>query len=526
MTPNENAEHARRPVDQPALAPVQVAPLGAVSGSETVPTEPTPESESDPQTILEYVRGYLDGHGIEVAFDGTLSLAGAPLRSDTPETAGNYLDTEILVASDLVDDVVLERDREGLKPQAGLVKAAVRKELSRRRKSRRKTVLLPLLTKIRDESIEQTADAEWNRMGQLFDMPTVLACDSIKHFIWQVKSKSLGRSVVHHLMPVIFSPEQGSGKTTFVRALLRPLRELASADALISDFADHRSGDIYGFPVVVVDDLEQLPKEGVPVLKSLITSERISRRRLHTSQSVSTRQRATLIGTANRPIHELVDDDTGHRRFVMMPFRNGNLAKGGEQGIWEIASSLDYELLWQSVDAYAPTPIIRSLSDLHEYQNRDRPMPKLLEWLCALDPESEKVKRISVQGGARADKLRDLYVMETGDVLSKQKFSDAMLLHMRDIRTPFFEKHKKEIGALYRIRRQSNAPPSVEVDSDLLEGQVRQPLDFFAASRSLNFSEQSASSVPSGSSATSASSGSSGILNSPTAPLSPVDGGL
>src|SRR2546425_566646 len=108
MTPNENAEHARRLVDQPAIAPVQVAPLRAVSGSETVPTEPKPESESDPQTILEYVRGYLDGHGIEVAFDGTLSLAGAPLRSDTPETADNYLDTEILVASDLVDDVVLE----------------------------------------------------------------------------------------------------------------------------------------------------------------------------------------------------------------------------------------------------------------------------------------------------------------------------------------------------------------------------------------------------------------------------------
>lgn len=525
MTLNENAENAHHPLDQASLAPVQPAAPQAGSGSETAAKEPMPGGESEAYAVIEYVRGYLDGHGIEVAFDGTLSLAGAPLRSETPETAGSYLDAEILIASDLVDDIVLERDREGLKPQAGLVMAAVRKELRRRRKNRRKIVLLPLLRKVAN-----AAEPEWSRIGQLFDMPITLACDSIRHFIWQVKSKSLGRPVVHHLMPVIFSPEQGSGKTTFARALLRPLRELASADALISDFADHRSGDIYGFPVVVVDDLEQLSKEAVPVLKTLITSERITRRRLHTSQSVSMRQRATLIGTANRPVHELIDDDTGHRRFVMMPFRNGNVAKGGELGIWEIVSSVDYELLWQSVDAYAPSPILRSLTDLHEYQNRDRPMPKLLEWLCAVDPESEKIKRISVQGGTRADKLRDLYIMETGDALSKQKFSDAMLLHMRDSRTPFFEKHKKEIGALYRIRHQPKARPLVRAEGHVLLGsQDRQSSKFSPTSKSFESSEQSASSAPSGSSATSASSGSSGssgILNSHNVPLSPVDGGL
>jgi Virulence-associated protein E len=521
MSLNENAENAHHPLDQSSPAQVQPAAPDAVSGTEAALNEQNPESEGDSHVILEHVRAYLDRHRIEVTFDGILSLAGAPLRSESPETAGNYLDAEALTASDLVDDIVLERDRLGLKPKAGLVKVAVRKELKRRRKNRYKTILLPLLRKVKDATYEKLADSEWNRVGQLFDMPATLACDSIKHFIWQVKSKSLGRPVVHHLMPVIFSAEQGSGKTTFVRALLGPLRELASADALISDFADHRGGDIYGFPVVVIDDLEKLSKDAVPVLKSLITSERISRRRLNTSQSVSMRQRATLIGTANRPIHELVDDDTGHRRFVMMPFRNGNVAKGGEQGIWEIASSLNYELLWQSVDAYAPTPIIRSLSDLHEYQNRDRPMPKLLEWLCALDPESEKIKRISVQGGVRADKLRDLYVMETGDVLSKQKFSDAMLLHMRDTRTPFFEKHKKEIGALYRIRHQINVRPSVQAEGHDLGSQDWQPSDFSPVSTSFESSEQSASSASSG---LSASSSSSGMVTSDDVPLSPAEG--
>ena len=521
MTPNDNTETTHHPLDQSSLTQVQVAaPEAVVSG--TTANEQNAETEADAFAILEYVRAYFDRLGIEVAFDGTLSLAGAPLRSDTPETAGNYLDAEILTAADLVDDIVLVRDRAGLKPQVGLVKTAVRKEIRRRRKNRRKTVLLPLLRKAKDLDVEKAADVEWSRLGGLFDMPAALACDSIKHFIWQVKSKSLGRRIVHHLMPVIFSPEQGSGKTTFARALLRPLRELASADALISDFADHRSGDIYSYPVVVVDDLEQLSREAVPVLKSLITSERITRRRLHTSQSVSMRQRATLIGTANRPVHELIEDETGHRRFIMMPFRNGNVAKGGESDVWETVTSLNYELLWQSIDAYAPSPIIPSLSDLHEYQNRDRPMPKLLEWLCALDPKSEKINRISARGGARADKLRDLYIMETGDVLSRQKSSDAMVLHMRDTRTPFFEKHKEEIGAVYRVRRQSNIRPSVQAEGLVLGSLDRQSPDLSSMSKSLGISAPSAMSASSGSSASSASSG---IVNSDDASLSPAEGG-
>jgi hypothetical protein len=497
--------------DQPGQSPV----LALLTDSTSADAEQATEASEDVQS---YVCEYLDRHQIEVQYDGSLSVAGALLRADAPHMAIKYLQTEILTSSHVLDDMALDRDRRGVKTKKGLVKAALQKELRRRRKERRNSILLPLVEPAPEENA-LAAKAEWARLGQLFDMPVQLSCDCIRHFIWQVKSKSLGRRVVHHLMPVIFSPQQGSGKTTFVRALISPLKDLASADALISDFADHRSGDIYGFPVVVVDDMEQLPKETVPIVKSLITSESIVRRRLHTSQATSTRQKATLIGTANRPIHELVEDETGHRRFAMMPFRNGNVAKGGEKEIWEIVSTLNYHLLWQSVDVYAASPILRSLEELHLHQTRDRPLPKLLDWLFSLDIDSEKIKRISVSGGVRADKLRDLYVMETGDVLSKQKFSDAMLLHMKDGRTPFSEKHKKEIGALYRVRQQR--PMLTPVESQTLEETNLRPASARPLSEIFNSSVASASSASSGSSASPARAE---VICASEVSLSPADG--
>lgn len=467
--------------------------------------------------LQSYVCDYLERHQIEVQYDGSVSEVGAVLSADDPHMAIKCLESEVLTFSHLLDDMVLDRDHLGLKTKKGLVKAALQKELRRRRKERRNSILLPLVQPASEENA-LAAKAEWARLARCFDMPGQLARDCIGHFIWQIKSKSLGRPVAHHLMPVIFSPQQGSGKTTFVRALISPLKDLASADALISDFADHRSGDIYGFPAVVVDDMEQLPRELVPILKSLITSESIVRRRLHTSQATSTRQKATLIGTANKPIHELVEDETGHRRFAMMPFRNGNVAKGGDEEVWEIVSTLNYHLLWQSVDVYAASPILQSLRELHLHQTRDRPRPKLLEWLFTLDMGSEKIKRISVSGGVRADKLRDLYVMETGDVLSRQKFSDAMLLHMKDGRTPFFEKHKKEIGALYRVRQQRLVVTPVETQT---EKAVVPPASVLSLSENLNSSGASASSASSCSSALSVTPA---VICASEVSLSPEDG--
>ncbi len=361
-----------------------------------------------------------------------------------------FLNAEPISERDLLDDICLHCHRIGIKIGAGLLRAGLGRVVREKKKNRRFLVLKPYLDRapLDREEVQRL----WAPWATLFDMPADLAVACGQHFIWQVKRKQLGQAVGHHLMIIVYSAAQGSGKTTFVRRLASPLKELASADVLISDFVDRRSGDIYGYPVVIIDDMEQITGAAVTNLKSLLTSRATNRRKLFTSHATTTRQLATLIGTANRPVHELVDDDTGHRRFVMMPFRNGNAAKDGDAVIWDTVNSLDYERLWLSVDAYADSPILPHLAGLHRFQNNDRPIPKLQKWLRELDMSSLEIKNISVGTGVRADRLRELYVKQTGGVISRQKFADEMSIYMADDSTPFAAKYRKEVGAVYRVR--------------------------------------------------------------------------
>jgi len=416
--------------------------------SHSIPEEKSPEVPRPFVNIgpSESVDILLQRWGLSVSFNGTWIQRDVPHQADSPSLVERFLAVEQLVDRDVLDEITLYIRQIGVKVGTSVVKAAFRKSIRLQKRAKQKEILRQILKP--DPFAAAAAASEWKRWSRLFDMPASLSIASAQHTIWQVKRKAANLSVSNHLMMVIFGAEQGSGKTTLVRRVSSQLGELASGDVLLSDFADNRSGDIYRYPLVIIDDLEQITKESVPVLKSLMSATTINRRQLQTSNSVSVRQAATLIGTANRPVSELIDDDTGHRRFVMMPFHNGNEARGGDSEIWQIVNSLDIKLLWDSVDHYEKSPLVIVLKELHAYQSAYRPAPKLLKWLRALDLESEKVSAISVQGGVRSDMLRDLYIRETGDLISRQKFADEMAVYVGDESVPFSEKFKKEVGVI------------------------------------------------------------------------------
>jgi hypothetical protein len=291
----------------------------------------------------------------------------------------------------------------------------------------------------------------------------------LQHFVWQVKQKLLNRPVVHHLMPVVSSPVQGSGKTTFVLQFLRPLRELATGPVLLSDFADRRSGDIYRFPAVFIDDMGAIAPHLVPVLKSLVTSEGFRRRRLGSSASVGIRQLSTLIGTTNSGIDELIADETGHRRFAVLPFRNGEIAKGGDARVWATVDSTDYELLWRSVDAFGPCPIEPYLGALVRHQAVSRRPDDLKAWLLGLDPGSEAVRRVTTREGVRAQGLHELFCVETGSTISLTRFGLEMKRHVADPAVPLAPKITTERGKFYPVRPRPvpNVSPGPSELSDL-----------------------------------------------------------
>jgi hypothetical protein len=394
---------------------------------------------------------------LEIKYDGRIVRIDAPLMADRPETVGDYLDAEPLSISELLDDIMLAAVEAGVKVNPRILKAATYKIIRRKRKQRRKQ----LFAHLTDRRPDSKANSRLHQcLAELFDQPPKLTIGCIAHWIWQVKQKMLGRPVEHHMMLFIFSKEQGNGKSTFVRKLVGPLAEFASGDVLIEDLADRRSEDIFRFPVVVLDDMGRALTDSVSTIKSVMTSDNLNRREMYTSRSKTLRQAATFIGTANRPIHELIDDDSGHRRFVMMPFKSGGSTAGEKERLWKIVNELNFEGLWLSVDAFGPSPILEILTELRDYQTTLRPLPKVHQWAINLDLSSEEMKSITVRGGVRAEALRDLYVAQTGDQISNQKFSDEMLTCTKNARMPFSGKQRKEVGALYIIR------PASERDSE------------------------------------------------------------
>ena len=105
--------------------------------------------------------------------------------------------------------------------------------------------------------------------------------------------------------------------------------------------------------------------------------------------------------------------------------------KGGDPEVWRIVSSSNFELVWRSVDAFGPSPILSHLEDLARHQGRWAPKDPLLQWLQGLDLKSEVMLRISNRHGVEAQALHNLYVAQTGANISPQRFAEAMqrLLH-------------------------------------------------------------------------------------------------
>lgn len=478
-------------------------PTPAVSyvdnGDEKTPLAPNSLSADDNvpvENAMEFVRNHLDAQGIEVLFNGSLFLRGRKMEAITPDDIDEVLAIDPPSVADLLDEMLLSARDVGSRLKKAELSAALRQIIRAERKNRHTTVLRPLLDNCSSEELAQ-AKEQWRRIGELFNIQNDLAIAILQHFCWSVKQKQLGRTVVHHCMPIIFSTTQGTGKTVFVKKFLSPLRELASDTALFTDLADRRSGEIFRFPVILLDDMEQIPAAMMPVLKQVLTSDSLLRRKPGTSLSVPIRQAGVPIGTSNRMVHELVEDDTGHRRFAMLPFRNGAIAKGGDAAVWDTVNTINYELLWRSVDAFAPSPLLPYRADLQRHEDGASSKGGVLGWLIGLDLEAEAVRNLTTTKGMRAQELHDLFEVQTGIEMSAQRFASEMKRYFLRPDTPFGDKVRTEYGALYRPKRKVPAgnPTHQDVGGQTTAAEVQ-----MSAPASSGPSSSSASSCPSGSS--------------------------
>jgi hypothetical protein len=402
----------------------------------------------------QFVRTYLASRGIEFRFDHSICLAGQVQRANTPDEVEEVLKTPFPTIDDLQDRLILAAAKADITPRA--VKVALRLELREQRQQRYATVWKELQNEkqLHDKAI---SEHEWDRLNGLFTTGNDLPKQVLKSFVWGTKRKALNQPVTRHLMPIVFSREQGTGKTEFVRRFTGPLQELCADGVLFSDLADRRSGDIFRYCVVIIDDMEQIPRSSVPILKTVLTAKSMRRRTLGTSMTDAIRQQCMPIGTSNQPVEELVQDTSGNRRFVLLPWRNGDVVKGGDPDVWEIVNELDYKLLWQSVDPFADNPINSHLDILRGYQSRYSHDTTLLKWLRSIDFDSEDLRNARTRGGYYSARLRQLLFRDTGYDLGQLRFAKVMEALFPNEGSPFQGKDRDDGGVFYIVK-----PPKPE----------------------------------------------------------------
>jgi hypothetical protein len=419
----------------------------------------------DPGNPMAFVAQLAHELGVEVLFNGRMVFRNQRVKAESPEQVrevlyADHMDPSIFLERAIIWNKMLDYDYRTVE-----LKSAVR-EFVRIRKKVRKAVVIEAL--LRPLSLSEAADAaaEWEKLPELFDMDPQLVVACMQHFVWQVLRKQIGLEVTHHLMPVIVSPDQGAGKTRFLSALLAPLKELASAPARTSDLVDKRAISMLDYVVVVLDDMEKIARQEVENLKSLITSAEQLRRMMQTSMDVTAKQNTTLIGTSNSPINQLIPDDSGHRRFVEMPFRNGNVVKGGDPKIWPTINGLKAELLFRSVNPWLESPIVPHLEALAGHQAQMKVESKLLRWLNALNPDSAEMVAITTARGVRAGLLRDLYEAQNDVDISTNEFSKEMDALIARKQGPFARKCRDPMKCYYYVFRQEESAKTTDIQQE------------------------------------------------------------
>lgn len=402
--------------------------------------EQTELAATRPDIDQALVAEHFERENLQVLADDTIRRATDLNSASHRDEMGRYLKQDRVDDASVVDHIVGDLKRANRDRPVAEIRRGLRRFKKVRKKAREAEILEAIFRPL--SPLEQAAAANgWTRLGTLFESVSELAIAVIMHFMWQVGQKVLGRSVAHHLMAVIYSRSQGSGKTTFVMRLIGPMQELASDPVALNDIADIRSGSIFEFPVIPVDDMEKMdPKKAAP-FKAAMTANAIRRRRLGTSSTVKQRQRATFIGTANHTADDLVMDDTGNRRFVTLTFRNGNTETGGAADVWETVSDLNYLLLWRSVDPFKPSPLAPHLGALAAYQSRNSSAGRLRAWAVQLDLNSDPVANATERQGIPSRKLWQLYVDQTDSEVSETWFSRTMSQLTSDPMVPFGDKY-------------------------------------------------------------------------------------
>ncbi|ESZ27567.1 hypothetical protein X733_28460 [Mesorhizobium sp. L2C067A000] len=447
IAPVDASPAEAEPVD---ALPVETEPKPSLQPGEGRESPPAAEDAAYGSPEEKIIANYLASRNIKILFNGAIKLqhqrasTTLEMRVSIPETNLQWLEDRIIL------------DHQGTL-KGSVAKRALRRVLDYGERLRLAELAVPLFAELSNAE-QEIADGNWLRLASIFKGDVDLTIAKIRQFFWLVKRKVSGERVERHMMLIVVSSKQGVGKTMFVDKLVSPWEEAATGPILITDVTDARSADIFRFPIGKVDDMEKVPVDKIAVLKSVLTSGRMRRRKLGTMGSIDLRQTLTLVGTANQSIHELVEDDTGHRRFAALEFDSVEGEESNER-IWSIVNSIDYRLLWRSVDIRFGPPIGPYLNALAAEQRKGSLETDLLAWLQGIDIDSPEFLAIRIKGAIGASGLYELFVTQTGSTMSQTAFGLKMRSYSLRDDVPLGGRRKTSESNTYLIKPKNAAEP-------------------------------------------------------------------
>ncbi len=114
--------------------------------------------------------------------------------------------------------------------------------------------------------------------------------------------------------PLLVSPTQGLGKSTFCRMLLpKELRDYFTESFDLTN-ASSAENKLASYGLINLDEFDRLPVSRMPQLKNLMQMEDLRVRRAYRRSTEALPRIASFIGTSNR--RDLLTDLSGSRRFI------------------------------------------------------------------------------------------------------------------------------------------------------------------------------------------------------------------
>jgi hypothetical protein len=217
----------------------------------------------------------------------------------------------------------------------------------------------PTATNTIDELIAIICGQNLSTQQKLYYGPTLL------HAIWNSKRALFGLKRDNPIL-LNFYGQGGAGKNEFLKLLASPLdrdlwSEVSNAKSLFND--PREQGAFYQNYIIILPELAGMESAHLEHVKSIIDVEEVCHRIMQTNDFTKKPNRATLFGSSNTHIKNIMSAELNMRKMAEINFVNYSTIEDRKRYLFDPINNFDFVNLWKSVNENAASPIAHYYSD-------------------------------------------------------------------------------------------------------------------------------------------------------------------